>query len=147
MRRLLVVVFATVIALSACYESQTLPADADVCARATHLFASCGVLVPTLTGAPCTGVAKVVARCVVNRASDCDALAGLAQHLDGCVDDELDGGDILPPPTDLPVPFGSKDRPRDAGDDADADAGGPLSLVTGRARALANPPSPIEVST
>ena len=105
----------------ACERTNEPAADADLCTRATHLFSSCGVVLPTLSEAPCTGAARLVARCVVDHAKDCDGLATLAQRLDACVEDQLDGGDLLPPPADLPVPFAEPDDDaRDEGDDEDA---------------------------
>jgi hypothetical protein len=100
----------------ACEGTNEPAADADVCARATHLFSSCGVVLPTLSDVPCTGAARLIARCVVDHAKDCDGLATLGQRLDACVEDQLDGGDLLPPPTDLPVPLADPDDV-DAGED------------------------------
>ena len=96
------------------------PSAADVCAEAKNRFASCGTSLPLLTDGPCTGTTRIVARCVVEHAHDCDELATLFGRIDACVADLLDGGDpLLPPATDLPVP------PRDAGRDGRADDGGP----------------------
>jgi hypothetical protein len=129
MRALASLLVALFLASTACYGTDELPADADVCARATDLFASCGVVVPTLSRAPCTGAARLVARCVVDHASGCDGLAKLSQRLDACVGDQLDAGDLLPPPSDLPVPLADEPGAGDAGD------GGPTSLVGDQERA------------
>jgi hypothetical protein len=87
----------------------------NVCEQARNLFQECGASVPLLEGESCAGVAKALARCVTDNAADCDQLAHLSSHLDGC---RPDGGedDFLPPAEDLPFPF----EPRDAGR---ADAG------------------------
>ena len=120
----------------ACEGTNEPSAGADVCTRATHLFSSCGVVLPTLSGAPCTGAARLIARCVVDHAKDCDGLATLAQRLDACVEDQLDGGDLLPPPADLPVPLADPEDD-DAGsshdDDDDNDDAGPVSELSGGA--------------
>ena len=123
-----VLVAATGIGALACEQSNEPAADADVCARATHLFSSCGVVLPTLSTAPCTGAAKLVARCVVDHAKDCDGLATLAQRLDACVEDQLDGGDLLPPPADLPVPLADPDDDQDDAGAGEGDAG-PLTRM------------------
>ena len=95
------------------------PVAADVCAQAKSRFASCGTSLPVLTDGPCTGTTRIVARCVVDHAHDCDELATLFGRIDACVADLLDGGDpLLPPATDLPVPA------RDAGRDAARDDAG-----------------------
>ncbi len=83
---------------------RALPDDADVCERADYLVASCGVVLPTLQDSPCTGGARILATCVVNHAHDCDQLATLNRRLDQCKDDLLDGGGLIAPPADLPVP-------------------------------------------
>ena len=87
----------------------------DVCAHARIFFLTCGASVPVLESEKCAGVAKAVARCVVEHARDCDELANLASRLDDC---RPDGGDddLIPAAEDLPFPF----EPRDAGR---ADAG------------------------
>ena len=85
--------------------SQQDPAATDVCGQASAQFATCGTELPLLNGGPCTGTAKIMARCVVDHAHDCDELASLFSRIDQCVSDVLDGGDaLLPPATDLPVP-------------------------------------------
>jgi len=107
-------------ALGAC--STGSPVAADVCAEATHRFNACGTSLPLLSDGPCSGTTKIVARCVVSHAHDCDELATLFGRLDACVADMLDGGDsLLPPATDLPV--SNRDGgPQGGGDDAGADA-------------------------
>ncbi|GAC1543982.1 MAG: hypothetical protein NVS3B10_31770 [Polyangiales bacterium] len=86
---------------------------ADLCIQAKDRFASCGTSLPLLSDGPCAGTSRIVARCVVDHARDCDELASLFGRIDACVADLLDGGDdLLPPPSDLPVP------PRDGGADA-----------------------------
>ena len=86
------------------------PPASDVCGEARNRFAACGASLPILTGGPCTGTTRIVARCVVDHAHDCEELATLFGRIDACVADLLDGGDeLLPPATDLPTP------PRDAG--------------------------------
>ena len=94
------------------------PPAADVCGQAKQRFASCGTSVPLLGDGPCNGTSRIVARCVVDHAHDCDELATLFGRIDACVADMLDGGDdLLPPPTDLPVPG------RDAGRDGASNDG------------------------
>lgn len=107
----------------ACFADHTSSADADVCARATHRLSSCGITLPTASNTPCTGAARLVARCIVDHTDDCDSLASLSRRVDACISDELDGGDLLSPPTDLPVPLAdpSDDNRQDAGDGGDAD--------------------------
>ena len=103
-------------AFAAC--SSTEPAATDICIEAKNRFASCGTSLPLLTDGPCSGTTKIVARCVVDHAHDCDELATLFGRIDACVADLLDGGDaLLPPATDLPV------SPRDAGREASDEAG------------------------
>ena len=100
--------------------STTAPA-ADVCAEAKNRIASCGTSLPLLTDGPCSGSTRIVARCVVDHAKDCDELATLFGRIDECVADLLDGGDpLLPPATDLPVP--SRDAGADGSDDGAANA-------------------------
>lgn len=89
---------------AACGYGDRLPDDADVCQRADYLVASCGVVLPTLEGSPCTGAARILATCVVNHAKDCDQLATLNRRLEQCKDDLLDGGGLIAPPADLQVP-------------------------------------------
>ena len=123
---LFIVAGAALGAAAACAPTDELPANADVCARATHLFSSCGVILPTLSNAPCTGAARLVAQCVVSQATDCDGLSTITQHLDDCVEGELDGGDLIEPPADLPVPLGDdSSSSSDAGHTADATAATP----------------------
>jgi len=110
--------------------STSAPVAGDVCAEATNRFHSCGTSLPLFSDGPCSGTTRIVARCVVDHAHDCDELATLFGRLDACVADMLDGGDsLLPPATDLPVsnrdggPQGGGDDagaalPRDAGADA-----------------------------
>jgi hypothetical protein len=93
------------------------PPAADVCGEAKNRFSSCGTSLPLFSDGPCTGTTRIVARCVVDHAHDCDELATLFVRIDACVADLLDGGDeLLPPATDLPVP------PRDAGDGGSDDS-------------------------
>lgn len=118
MRRLLLLVPLAMTALlhAACGGEE--PAPADVCAEAKNLFASCGTSLPLLSDGPCSGPTRIVARCVVDHAADCEELATLFVRIDACLADMLDGGDsLLPPATDLPVP------PRDSGHDARNDGG------------------------
>lgn len=121
-------VFALVASLPGC--SSGLPPAADVCGEAKNRFSSCGTSLPLLSEGPCSGTTRIVARCVVDHAHDCDELSTLFGRIDACVADMLDGGDsFLPPATDLPVPGrdGGRDDagndaapapPRDAGTDA-----------------------------
>ena len=103
MKRALLAAFAvSVAALVACSSSE--PPAGDVCAEAKVRFESCGTSLPLLGDGPCAGSPRIVARCVVDRAHDCDELATLFSRIDACVADMLDGGDtLLPPATDLPV--------------------------------------------
>ncbi len=118
MRRALLVVLPVMVALVSLACSNAPPAAADICIEAKDRFASCGTSLPLLTDGPCSGTTKIVARCVVDHAHDCDELATLFGRIDTCVADLLDGGDeLLPPATDLPV------SPRDAGRDARDEAG------------------------
>ena len=110
-----VALFALV-ALGASACTSTEPAAADICAEAKNRFAACGTSLPLLTDGPCNGTTRIVARCVVDHAHDCEELASLFGRIDACVSDLLDGGDaLLPPATDLPVPG------RDAGRDGAAE--------------------------
>ena len=94
------------------------PAVTDMCIEARNRFSSCGTSLPLLGEGPCSGTTRIVARCVVDHAHDCDELATLFGRIDACVADLLDGGDeLLPPATDLPVP------PRDPGRDGQDEAG------------------------
>jgi hypothetical protein len=100
MRRALVVAAALLVA--GCSNAPA-PA-ADVCGEASNRFASCGTSLPLLADGPCSGTTRIVARCVVDHAHDCDELGTLFGRIDACVADLLDGGDaLLPPATDLPV--------------------------------------------
>jgi hypothetical protein len=120
MRRLVVIVLLAVVAFVHAACSSNEPPPADVCAEAKNRFASCGTSLPILTDGPCSGTTRILARCVVDHAHDCDELATLFGRIDACVADLLDGGDaLLPPATDLPVP------PRDAGQDSAIDGGAP----------------------
>jgi hypothetical protein len=116
-RLVLALAFVLGAAAFACEPAAESPSDADVCERATQIFSSCGVVLPTLAGTPCTGAARLLARCVVDHGQDCDELASLTRRIDACVTDSLDGGDLLPPAADLPV------LPAERGADASADAG------------------------
>ena len=98
---------------------------ADICAQAMGVFTKCGVTLPLLTTGSCTGTARAVARCVAHHATNCEELASLTQRIDACVADELDGGEILPPAEDLPLPAladAGHDAAREA---AAAEAGAP----------------------
>lgn len=106
-----------VVVHAACSSTETPPAD--LCMAAKDRFSSCGTSLPLLTDGPCSGTTRIVARCVVEHAHDCDELATLFGRIDECVADLLDGGDdLLPPATDLPVP------PRDASASDPLDGGG-----------------------
>ena len=94
---------------------------ADVCAQAMNVFTKCGVTLPLLSEGACIGTARAVARCVANHANTCEELASLTQRIDACVADELDGGEILPPAEDLPLPAPDG---TDAGHAAAGDAAG-----------------------
>jgi hypothetical protein len=137
MRRALVLSALGLLALVHAACSNAEPAAADICIEAKNRFSSCGTSLPLLTDGPCSGTTKIVARCVVDHAHDCDELATLFGRIDACVADLLDGGDeLLPPATDLPVP--PRDAGRDAADEAgrDVDAApradsGPISTTDG----------------
>lgn len=73
--------------------------SADVCVEAAHRFQSCGASMALLSSGPCSGARKLVARCVVDNADDCDALAGLHRQLDACVAD-LETDEAYEPPFD-----------------------------------------------
>lgn len=79
------------------------PPSGDDCEQARAVFTKCGVTLPLLTGGACTGMQRIVARCVARHATTCDELSTLLGRVDACAADELDGGD-LPPVSDLPVP-------------------------------------------
>ncbi|MDB4935925.1 MAG: hypothetical protein JWP87_2897 [Labilithrix sp.] len=116
-RLLVLAALAMVASLHAACSDREAPA-ADVCGEAKNRFESCGTSLPVLSDGPCSGTTRIVARCVVEHAHDCDELATLFSRIDACVADLLDGGDaLLPPATDLPVP------PRDAGKEASSDGG------------------------
>ena len=116
------IAFAAAVAFAASGPLACSNADApaaDVCIQAKDRFASCGTSLPLLSDGPCAGTSKMVARCVVDHAHDCDELATLFGRIDACVADLLDGGDdLLPPASDLPVP------PRDGGADVGDDEAG-----------------------
>jgi hypothetical protein len=134
------VVLALVAAFAACSGAEA-PAS-DVCGQAKQRFASCGTSVPLLGEGTCSGTSRIVARCVVDHAHDCEELATLFGRIDACVADMLDGGDsLLPPATDLPVPArddGGRDAATDAAVDAaplpNPDAGRPADAATDGAR-------------
>lgn len=88
----------------------------DECAQARAVFTKCGVTVPLLEEGACTGVQRMVARCVAHHGSTCEDLSTLLGRIDVCAADELDGGDLAPV-ADLPVP-----PPRDAATDSALDA-------------------------
>ena len=88
----------------------------DDCAQARAVFSRCGVSLPILEGAACTGMQRVVARCVAHHATSCDDLSTLLGRIDACAADELDGGELAPL-TDLPLP-----PPADAGADTALEA-------------------------
>jgi len=102
---------AAVLLCSACLEAP--PSFADVCAQATDTIERCGASVPELSGAPCTGLAERVSRCVVDHSHSCDDLAALMRHPDQCAADA--GDDLLPDQMELPVPA---PHPLDGGTDA-----------------------------
>jgi hypothetical protein len=88
----------------------------DVCGQAAQRVRSCGATFGFLQNGTCSGARKLVARCVVDHATDCDELATLSGRLDECVAGLADGGDdILPEITDLPVPLRSDAGARDTG--------------------------------
>jgi hypothetical protein len=91
------------------------PVTGDDCAQARAVFTKCGVSLPILEGAACTGMQRIVARCVAHHATTCDDLSTLLGRIDACAADELDGGDLAPV-GDLPVP-----PPADGGADASGD--------------------------
>ncbi|MDB5215449.1 MAG: hypothetical protein JWO86_3376 [Myxococcaceae bacterium] len=139
-RRLVVTGSLALLAMVHAACSNPEPPAADICIEAKNRFSSCGTSLPLLTDGPCSGTTKIVARCVVDHAHDCDELATLFGRIDACVADLLDGGDeLLPPATDLPVP--PRDAGRDGQDEAgrDVDAaprpadGGPISTTDGGA--------------
>jgi hypothetical protein len=114
----MVALAVALVAASAACSGGEAPA-ADVCGDAKQRFASCGTNVPLLGEGACSGTSRIVARCVVDHAHDCEELATLFGRIDACVADMLDGGDsLLPPATDLPVP--ARD---DGGHDAATGAG------------------------
>jgi|GEM_PF-4975933 len=78
----------------------TTPPPKDDCDRATQLFLRCGVSLPLGPGQGCTGLRKIVSRCVVTIGGDCDALASLGSRLDECAQQV---GDDLPPLEDPPL--------------------------------------------
>ena len=125
-RSALFLVVLCVIALGVACSSGEPPA-ADVCGQAKQRFASCGTSIPLLGEGTCSGTSRIVARCVVDHAHDCEELATLFSRIDACVADMLDGGDsLLPPATDLPVPD-HDDGGRDAArNDAAAASAPPL---------------------
>jgi hypothetical protein len=89
---------------------------------------SCGASLPLVDQDLCTGIARAVATCIDNHVANCDDLAGLAGHLDQCVADAADGGDIAPA-EDLSLP-----PLDDAGADAAKHDAEPLSQVDAAAR-------------
>lgn len=111
-----VVALAPVALVAACTDP---PPDGDVCAQAATRVESCGATLTFVTNGACTGVRKLVARCIVDHAHDCDELAGLYRELDACVAGLADGGDdLLPPVGDLPVEGHDAGAARDGAVDA-----------------------------
>ena len=141
MRYPLLLALTAIVAIVVAACSNAPPAAADLCVEAKDRFASCGTSLPLLTDGPCSGTTKIVARCVVDHAHDCDELATLFGRIDGCVADLLDGGDeLLPPATDLPVSAhaagrNAQDAQDEAGRDVDAAPrpadGGPITTDDG----------------
>jgi hypothetical protein len=101
-----------VLLLCACPEAA--PSFGDVCSQATDTIERCGASVPEISGAPCTGIAEQLSRCVIEHSHSCDDLAALMRHPEQC---EVDAGeDLLPDDqTELPVPA---PHPLDGGVDA-----------------------------
>ncbi|GAC1585636.1 MAG: hypothetical protein NVS3B20_27630 [Polyangiales bacterium] len=80
-------------------------APTNICEQATQVFTRCGVTLPLNSTSGCTGVSRLVARCVAHHAHKCEELATLVSRVDMCVADEIDGGaTLLPSADDLPVP-------------------------------------------
>jgi len=77
-----------------------LPQAKDDCETATRMFGKCGVSLPVVQTQRCTGVAKTIAKCVVQVGGDCDALASLSGRLDECV---ATANNELPPLEDPPL--------------------------------------------
>lgn len=102
-----------VVALLLCACLEAPPSFADVCAQATDTIERCGASVPELSGAPCTGLAERVSRCVVDQSRSCDDLAALMRHPDRCGPDA--GDDLFLDQMELPVPA---PHPLDGGTDA-----------------------------
>ena len=99
---LLAATLPTFLLVSACSDADA-PAG-DVCQQASDLFARCGVTLPLLSGAPCTGVVHDAAQCIAAHAANCDDLASIETKLGACASDALDSGGFVPPAEDLPVP-------------------------------------------
>ncbi len=111
---------ALAVALGACLLPDARP-PADVCEAATRMFQTCGATVPALEREPCTGVARLVSRCVTEHVKDCDELVTLPRRLDECLDDA--GTFLLDPAEELPFPYeglGDGGARADAGAAADA---------------------------
>jgi len=106
----------------------------DDCDQAKAVFTKCGVSFPILEGSACTGMQRVVARCIARHANTCDDLSTLLGRIDACAADELDGGDLAPV-SDLPLP-----PPADAAKDAALDA--PLDPIDAASPFDASPLSP-----
>jgi hypothetical protein len=96
-----------VLLLAACAAPETF---SDVCAQANNQVESCGATVPTLSGAPCTGLAKFLSTCITQQAASCDDLAALMRDPSRCFPDG--GDDVYPGAEELPLP--NSDSP-DAG--------------------------------
>jgi hypothetical protein len=113
------------------------PPARDDCERADRIFGRCGVSLPVVQTQTCSGVAKAVAKCVVEVGTDCDALAQLSGHLDVCI---AAANDELPPIEDPPIdaPDGGTDAGEGSSDDlaravdlgAPPDLGSPADLST-----------------
>ncbi len=120
MRRLVALVVVLLAGGAGGCAEEPLPTGDD-CQQARAVFTKCGVSLPILTDGACTGMQRVVARCVAHHATTCDDLSTLLGRIDVCAADALDGGDLAPV-SDLPVP-----PPADAGADTALDA--PLAPI------------------
>jgi hypothetical protein len=97
-----VLVLLSLSAPAAC--AQESESFADVCAEARARFSACGASLPLLADKPCTGMTRVLSRCIASHARTCDELSSLITRVDSCVADEADGGE-LPPAEDLSLPL------------------------------------------
>ncbi|MBL8952184.1 MAG: hypothetical protein JNK82_15485 [Myxococcaceae bacterium] len=87
-----------VVCFEACVQGER--TYATVCDEAEAIVQGCGATVPLLEDTPCTGLPKLVSRCVADHARGCDDLAELARNPDRCFPDAGE----LPEPEPLPVP-------------------------------------------